>query len=181
MLRPQLADKKLGQNFVGLGWFCSGKDDEFQFGHGGADEGFLAEIKLFPIRGTGAVVMINSIQGWPILNETLKAIGREYSWPLHRTLPVATAMPIGITYSGLYRDDDGTTFEISQLTEGLCLQFGHQSPLPLCPASEEEFFATAVNLRVRFEKIDAGTPTSMTVIQGEKVISLTRAKTEKPH
>ncbi len=67
MLRPQLPDQNIGQDFVGIGWFCSGKDDAFQFGHLGQDEGFLAEMRMFPTRGQGAVVMVNSIQGWFLL------------------------------------------------------------------------------------------------------------------
>src|SRR5690349_7955170 len=61
MLQPQLPDQKIGQ-FHGLGWRCENKDDDFRFGHQGVDEGFMAEIRLFPARGKGAVVMINSFQ-----------------------------------------------------------------------------------------------------------------------
>ena len=81
MLCPQLPDQKAGQNFVGLGWFCQGEGEDFWFGHRGADEGFLAEFKVFPKRGKGAVVMINSFQGRLLPDEIFKAIGREYDWP----------------------------------------------------------------------------------------------------
>ena len=58
-------------------------------GHMGADEGFLAQIRLFPARGCGAVVMINAIQGWRLRDELLAAIGREYGWPPLSQAPVA--------------------------------------------------------------------------------------------
>jgi CubicO group peptidase (beta-lactamase class C family) len=60
MLRPRLPDQKAGQDFSGLGWACSGADGEFRIGHGGSNEGFVAEVTLFP---KGAAVMINSVQG----------------------------------------------------------------------------------------------------------------------
>jgi hypothetical protein len=82
MLQPQLPHQKAGENFVGLGWFCSGRDDDFQFGHEGQNEGFLATLRLFPARGRGGVVMNNSIQGWRLRGEIVNAIGREFGWPV---------------------------------------------------------------------------------------------------
>src|SRR5262249_46759440 len=35
MLRPQLADERIGEHFVGLGWYCSGEGEDFCFGHSG--------------------------------------------------------------------------------------------------------------------------------------------------
>jgi CubicO group peptidase (beta-lactamase class C family) len=174
MLRPQLPDQKIGQDFVGLGWFCTGKDDEFQFGHQGQNEGYLAEMKLYPAYGRGAVVMNNSIQGWPLRGEIIKAIGREYGWPTAAAIPEAATVPSGTDYSGRYSNPDGAAFEVVQAAEGLFLQFGRQKPIPLKPTSDGEFLATAVNLRVRFENTNAGRPIAMTVLLSGKTIALTR-------
>jgi CubicO group peptidase (beta-lactamase class C family) len=104
MLRPQLRDQRIGQDFVGLGWFCAGKDEEFQFGHRGRNEGFVAEMKLFPAPGQGAVVMINSIQGSDLPNALINAIGREYRWPHPKSVPIAIPMTAGIATPGDTRD-----------------------------------------------------------------------------
>jgi CubicO group peptidase (beta-lactamase class C family) len=175
MLRPQLPDQKIGDEFYGLGWGCAGKDDHFRFGHFGADEGFLAVIRMFPARGSGAVVMINSIQGWRLRDELLAAIGRAYGWPATTpTVPNAVAMASGIAYGGRYASPDGTTVEIVHAAGGLALTVGAQPALPLTPASSSEFFATALSLRVTFEDVSDGRPAALSLVQGGKTIRLPR-------
>jgi CubicO group peptidase (beta-lactamase class C family) len=174
MLRPQLPDDKIGQSFVGLGWFCAGKDEEFQFGHQGANEGFLADMRMFPARGQGAVVMINSIQGWFLRGELVDSIGREYRWPRPRDLPTATPMTPGIAYAGRYRGRDGETVRVMQEPERLLIGFGRQMPLALFPAADGEFFARAVNLRARFEGSDAARPAGLTITLAGKTVDFKR-------
>ncbi len=64
MLRPQLPNQELGQEFVGLGWFCAGKGESFRFFHEGWNDGYVATMLMLPAIGKGAVVMLNSQQGW---------------------------------------------------------------------------------------------------------------------
>src|SRR5262249_23976050 len=66
MLRPQLPGQKTDEGeFMGLGFFCGGQNDAFHFGHGGWDEGFIANTQLYKNTGQGAVVMLNSNEGFP--------------------------------------------------------------------------------------------------------------------
>ena len=76
MLTPQAGE-------VGLGFFvdASGKTD--RFGHGGADEGFQAELSAFAETGRGVAIMMNSDNGFPAVQPLLDAIAREYAWPGH--------------------------------------------------------------------------------------------------
>jgi CubicO group peptidase (beta-lactamase class C family) len=184
MLRPQLPDQKVGQDFVGLGWFCAGQGDEFKFGHQGANEGYLAEIRLFPAQGRGATVMNNSIQGWPLRGEIMNAIGREYEWPSPQAMHAAAAMPSQMDFSGRYTNQDGILFEVAQTADGLLVQFDRHMPIPLKPGADGEFLATAVNLRLRFEKGDGGNPPLvMKVLLSGKTIALERLhrdRTRKP-
>ncbi|HEY2533665.1 MAG TPA: hypothetical protein VGJ20_38030 [Xanthobacteraceae bacterium] len=110
--------------------------------------------------------MINSVQGWPLLDEIIDAIGREFGFPTWQRAPLAKAMPPGADYSGLYENQDGVAFEVTQSPEGLALKFEQQAPILLVPASDDEFFATVLNLWVNFAKSDAGPPASMTVQSG---------------
>jgi CubicO group peptidase (beta-lactamase class C family) len=174
MLRPQLPDQKAGQDFVGLGWFCYGKDDDFWFGHQGGNEGFLAELKLFPARGKAAAVMTNSIQGWPLRREVIKAVGREYDWPDVAKPSASVAPPDEAAYAGTYRNDSGFAFVVHAVPDGLALQFRDEPPIPIRPISDTEFQASAVNLAVRFEKPDDGVVSAMTVVQGGKAIRVIR-------
>jgi CubicO group peptidase (beta-lactamase class C family) len=174
MLRPQLPDQKPGQDFVGLGWFCYGKDDDFWFGHQGGNMGFLSEMRLFPARGKGAVAVVNSTPGWPLPREILGAIGREYDWPAVAKPLVPVAMADGIAYADTYRNDDGFSFVVSAATEGLSLEFREGPPVLICPISETEFRAKTVNLDIWFERSDDGRVSAMTVVQGGKAIRATR-------
>ena len=70
---------------VGLGVFLEGKGENERFGHGGWNDGFTCEMKLYRNFGIGAVVMVNSNQGSDLINEILNAIAEEYSWPGYRS------------------------------------------------------------------------------------------------
>ncbi|MCC5626003.1 serine hydrolase, partial [Nostoc sp. CHAB 5715] len=80
MLRPQETEQTQGANglFLGLGFVASGIDDGFYFFHGGWDEGFVALIRVYARIGKGAVVMLNSNEGHPMLEEVMRAIALEY-------------------------------------------------------------------------------------------------------
>ncbi len=109
MLQPQLPHQKVGiDEFVGLGFFCNGADEAFQFGHAGGDEGFVALLRIYKNVGKGAVIMLNSNEGWPLLEELMQAIGKEYQWP--GVAPKATAS-VSLTnprrYVGQYASKTG--------------------------------------------------------------------------
>jgi len=174
MLQPQLPDQKIGQPFYGLGWSCNNKDDHFHFGHRGWNEGFLAELRLLPALGKGAVVMINSNQGWPLLGETLEAIGREYEWPTAQNPDSMIEPRVTADYSGAYRSQSGILLRVESGAGGLSLQTRHQPPLPLARTSETEFFTTALNLHVQFERADDGQVVCLTLNQGGERVRFIR-------
>jgi CubicO group peptidase (beta-lactamase class C family) len=167
MLHPQLEDQKVGEgDFVGLGFFCNGKEDGFHFGHGGWDEGFVAQMRVYKNIGKGAVVMINSNEGHPLLDEILRAIAKEYEWP--NALPeekTAVSLANIHNYTGLYSTKAGTQFRVSVMGDSLMLHYGQQPPLPIFPSSEVEFFTKAINAGIHFEKDDKANVVSLTVSQ----------------
>lgn len=74
---------------VGLGFFIEKHGDALYFGHGGADEGFRAEMLVSRDKGYGAVVMTNSDNG-NILREVLRGVAREYGWDEFLPAPYET-------------------------------------------------------------------------------------------
>lgn len=64
---------------VGLGFFIEKHGDALYFGHGGADEGFRAELVVSKDKGYGVVAMANSDNG-QILREVIRGVAREYGW-----------------------------------------------------------------------------------------------------
>jgi CubicO group peptidase (beta-lactamase class C family) len=161
MLLPQLAHQKAGEGeFVGLGFFCAGKDDGFHFGHGGWDEGFVANVQFYPNIGKGVVVMINSNEGHPIIGEIMQAIAKEYEWPdavpLEKTVMDIASIAGIDNYVGVYATKDAMQFHIraSDIGDNLMLQYGEQPALPIFASSEVEFFAKVINASIAFEKIE---------------------------
>ena len=67
------------EDFVALGFFIDKKGKAIYFQHGGADEGFRAQLMAHKAKGYGAVVMVNSDNG-QIINEILRSIAKEYQW-----------------------------------------------------------------------------------------------------
>ena len=64
---------------VGLGFFIEKHGNALYFGHGGADEGFRAELVVSRDKGYGVAVMANSDNG-QILREVIRGVAREYGW-----------------------------------------------------------------------------------------------------
>ena len=64
---------------VGLGFFIEKHGNALYFGHGGADEGFRAELLVSKDKGYGVAVMVNSDNG-QILREVIRAVAKEYGW-----------------------------------------------------------------------------------------------------
>jgi CubicO group peptidase (beta-lactamase class C family) len=179
MLQPQLSQQKVGEGeYVGLSFFCVGKDESFFFGHGGWDEGFVALMRFYRSSGKGAVVMLNSNEGYPLLNEIMRAIGQEYDWP--EALPAEKAvidLPLADRYAGSYTTEAGMTFTIGALEGVITLQYGQQPPLPLLATSEREFFSRALNSSVAFEHDTEGQIDKLTIQQESVTITAKRQST----
>jgi CubicO group peptidase (beta-lactamase class C family) len=99
MVTPYVSDN------VGMGFFVEKKGNALYFGHGGADEGFRAQLLVHKEKGYGAVVMVNSDNG-QIIGEIMRAIAREYQWEDYLPEPREAARvetKILEQYTGRYR------------------------------------------------------------------------------
>lgn len=66
----------------GLGFGIDGEGQSLRFRHSGGNEGFSCFAVSFAETGRGVVVMTNSDNGSPLVREMLRAISKEYKWPL---------------------------------------------------------------------------------------------------
>jgi CubicO group peptidase (beta-lactamase class C family) len=165
MLRPQLPNQETGQELVGLGWFCLGKEQTFRFGHDGWNHGYVATMLMLPAIGKGVVVMVNSNQGWMLRGEIAAAIGREYGWPALKDAPEIGEFAPDVAYAATYESANGK-LRVMQDGNRLLVAFALQPPLPLFPAAAGEFFAKAINLRLQFAGPDPARPSELTVVHG---------------
>ena len=168
MLSPQLADQTAGKasSYYGLGFSCDGKDAGFHFHHNGWNQGFTAQMRFYPNLGKGAAIMVNSNQGYPMTDEVIRAIAREYQCP---GIFPETKSPCSLKnlddYTGNYVTSSGVPVEVS-INEGhLQMQLANQPPLRLSPTSELEFTIPAPNARVSFARDDSTRINALTITQ----------------
>ena len=75
MLRPQIER-------AGLGFFLGDEKTPDQFGHGGADEGFQADLIMFADSGQGIAIMGNSDNFFAVASYFENSVAKEYGWKL---------------------------------------------------------------------------------------------------
>jgi CubicO group peptidase (beta-lactamase class C family) len=142
----------------GLGFFVEKRGAATYFGHGGADEGFRAQLLVHKEKGYGAVVMVNSDNG-QIINEVIRSIAKEYEWEGFLPEPVSplTLDPARLDeYVGRFLVNPDRVLTVTR--EGGKL-FGEPTTSPrveLVAVSETEFVRRDAEVRYSFLKGASG-------------------------
>jgi CubicO group peptidase (beta-lactamase class C family) len=166
LLSPQLVHTMLtpGMNDHGLGPVIS--SDRLRFGHGGADEGFQAEVTGFLDGRGGVVVMANSDNGGRIARELIMTLANLYGWPGlkpdERTVvevPVAALDSLLGNYAMPSGQDDGKTEDlvITRENNTLVMTYKGAKEMTLLPESERKFFDRDSGRNVEFSVDDKTT------------------------
>ena len=130
----------------GLGFFINNPDKQsMMFGHGGVDEGFQANLVMYPQLEKGWVIMIDSNNG-SLIEELEQSIAQVYDIPGRKPLTVDT-FPFAATeaqkYAGTYAYKDSVTTVV--LRENAlfisCTGSGSFSEKQLYYAGNDTFFA----------------------------------------
>lgn len=66
-----------GNGYWGLGVSVAGDGDSLSFSHNGRDEGFVANLVMWPATGRGIVIMMNGVNGG-LMTEIQRAFAEEY-------------------------------------------------------------------------------------------------------
>ena len=165
MLSPQLAKDKEASDYDGLGFFCSGEGDAAVFEHGGWDEGFIADLTLYRSSGKGAVVMINSNEGAPLVGEIVKAIAEEYDWPDSSKKKCAVKLSDLDIYAGNYESEQSLRINLEVTKGGLLLNYERQPSIFFEASSETSFFSGSLNTELNFKMNDDGAVTALSLQQ----------------
>ena len=82
--------------------------------------------------GKGAIIMVNSNEGYSIMDELIRAIAKEYNWPdfLPSATKSATESIDKTDYSGSYFNQDSIEMKIIMLNNQPQLVYQHQNPVP---------------------------------------------------
>lgn len=140
------------EDFVGLGFFIERHGAATYFGHGGADEGFRAQLLVNRDKGYGAAVMVNSDNG-EIINEILRSIAQEYQWEdyLPKALDVISVDSKKLDeYAGRFLVNPDRALKVTS-EKGKLYGEPTQSPkFELLAISETEFARADANVRYAF-------------------------------
>ena len=175
MLAPQLDDQPSGAGeYKALGFACGGEGTGAWFGHDGWNAGFVASMRFCRHTGQGAIVMLNSNEGEPILGELMRAIAAACDWP-DPSPRAEQAIPGDLPYfTGRYTTAGGKAFEISLAGDRLLLQYDRQPPFPIEPLSAMEFAAPNLDTTIHFEPSDETRLLSFTLVQEDARIKAYR-------
>lgn len=148
MLTPQKVAPQ-----IGIGFFLESKGDSTRFGHNGWDEGFVALLTAYKKGGKGAIIMVNSNEGYSIMDEIIKAIAKEYNWP--DFLPSATKSALKSNdksdYSGSYYNKDSIEMKIIMLNNQPQLVYQHQNPIPLQKSTDNFYYSPTMNFKIHLK------------------------------
>lgn len=152
---------------VGLGFFIERHGNALYFGHGGADEGFRAELVVSRDKGYGVAVMINCDNG-QILREVIRGVAREYGWDefLPAPLEIISLDAAKVAdFSGRFQVNPDRVLTITPITVGsktlLQAQPTGDPAFELLPISETTFVRREAPLKYNFvRRSDATTKTS---------------------
>ncbi len=146
MLTPFIED------FVALGFFIDKKGRSIYFQHGGADEGFRAQLMAHKEKGYGAVVMVNSDNG-QIINEILRSIAKEYQWEDYLPPPheiIAIEPKLLDDYTGRYLVNPDRVLTFTKESDKLFVQPTQSLKLALFPIAANRFIRKEAAVQYSF-------------------------------
>lgn len=165
MVKPGLGD-------WGLGLAIGGKPDHRYFWHGGGNEGYQCIMTAYEGEGDGAVVMTNGDRGYPLANDIIRTIAREYKWSDWgpRIVHTVSVDPEVLKqYVGAYKLNPWFAFVVTFQNGKLFIQGTHQANLELWPESKARF-TFVVDVDVEFVRDAHGKVTGMNVLQDGKTM-----------
>jgi CubicO group peptidase (beta-lactamase class C family) len=158
LLRPQAPNPQAPNQRMGLGLLLAGDGATLRFGHGGDDQGFVAQLLATAAPSHGVAVMINSDHGEALLEAIVEAVARAEGWqevlPQALTPREAAAGVAGEAdldrWQGRYQLPDGRLLEVEPDGHRLLLAAPGQDPLVLVPTGDHRWAAQSVSATVTF-------------------------------
>ena len=142
----------------GLGVELQGAGDSLRFSHGGRDEGFVADLVMWPARRRGIVIMTNGVSGG-LLQEIERAFDAEYGMATAPRIEkrLATVPPSTLdSLPGRYLVMRGRdTISVSIMRRGNAPWLASSSDAtatPLLPQATDSFFELATGVNFTFER-----------------------------
>lgn len=167
MVREMLTRQKKDA-WWGLGFALESPGHKAKFAHAGENAGYHCELEAYTEMGPGLAVMTNSDSGDPLIQELLRAVAKEYSWPDFQPIErVVTKIDPDIfrAYTGIYEDANAGKITVSINNNILYLQAPPLGPEPqeLYPESSTDFFILSNDVTFTFQKDEKGSVSKIVV------------------
>jgi CubicO group peptidase (beta-lactamase class C family) len=183
MLKPQVqVQPPYGSGSWGLGVSLAGDGDSLRFSHGGRDEGFVANLIMWPNRQSGFVVMMNGVNG-NLITEIARAFAELYDlpalWPRVEK-QVMQADPATLDAAvGSYRAANGRdtiTIVVRREGDGLRLKPPAGSELTLFQQGTDAYFDLETGVEWSFERNENGSVARLVRRQGTRRLVADRVR-----
>ncbi|MBI2796677.1 MAG: beta-lactamase family protein [Gemmatimonadetes bacterium] len=186
MVRKQVQQKPpFGTRYWGLGVAVAGDGDSLVFSHGGRDEGFVADLAMWPNKGRGIVILTNGVAP-QIFGEIRRAFAEQYgvggdARPEKAVVVVPEARLAA--YAGKFvavEGKDTIVFDISVAPGGAQLAVLRpelRRSLPFAPLGSDRFVNLESGVEWTFEREASGVqgrPMSLFTMVGPRKRQLTR-------
>ena len=187
MLKPQVQlQQPYGTGKWGLGVALDGEGDLLRFSHGGRDEGFVANLVMWPHRGRGLVVMMNGVNG-QLIAEIARGFAELYGLPApwERTeKKVAAADPASLdAASGRYRaiaGEDTISFVVRREGSELRILSPLGNELTVLPQRKDAYFDLESGTDWTFERNASGAIVRVVRQQGPRRLVAERVAASAP-
>jgi len=147
-----LTPPKFSPNYS-LGFQLEGKKETRRFFHGGWDEGFVSYFGSYQHETKGAIIMVNSNEGFQIMDEILKSIAKEYKWKKYLTNRRKNVKVLESTfekYIGSFTTENNVHFKVLKHNKKLYFQVENQQPLVLSSQNKQNFYINGLNTNITF-------------------------------
>jgi len=158
MVREMLTHQK---DDWGLGFALESPGHKARFAHGGQNAGYRCDLEAYAELGPGLAVMTNSDGGEFFIQELLRAVAKEYSWPdfqpIERTVAKIDPAILG-AYAGTYESPNAGKITVSVRNGALYVEAPPLGPEAeeLYPESSTDFFILSNDVTDSFQKDEKG-------------------------
>jgi CubicO group peptidase (beta-lactamase class C family) len=165
MVREMLTHQK---DWWGLGFALESPGHKAKFVHAGENEGYRCRLEVYAEMGPGLAVMTNSDSGELLIEELLRAVAKEYSWPdsqpIERTAAKIDPAILG-AYAGIYQDPNAGKITVSLKNDALHIEAAPLGPGPeeLYSESTTDFFILSNDVTFTFQKDEKGNVSKIVV------------------
>lgn len=127
---------------------------EHLFGHGGSDEGFVSDLRIWKEHPISVAIMVNSDNGNGIIQELFLSIAKEYNLPgIYNRLRTYNAQSIEqrSRYVGAYQFSEDAIAKVAVKDNGLEFSGGLvKNPIFLLPETDTLYFSSETGLYFEF-------------------------------